>query len=214
MTSLTKRAAFRIPRLKNTVAWLVPVLLGALVAMLATAHIGGQRTVDLPLAEGPAPWPPPDRTAERARTIGLPSVKPDGTTPHPHAHLDIFVDGVRMPVPEGLGLAPTVALHTHSSSGILHMETDDEGFNFTMGQLFKLWGIRINESCIGQYCRPGTNVQIYLSGRDWGGPIAAAPLMAGSEIAVVIGAPPPEIPTAYQCEGAPDVEQLACQSFG
>ncbi len=169
----------------------------------------------LPLSTEPAPWPPPDRAADRIAAAGLPDLNEQGRL-HLHAHLDIFADGESVSIPASLGLTPTAAssLHTHSSSGILHVETDAEEATFTLGALFTLWGVRLSESCIGSYCAPTTSIVAYVDGQPWDGNIGEVPLAPHQQISVVIGEPPSRIPDTFICSADVSVaERTACEGF-
>src|SRR5258706_336741 len=102
----------------------------------------------------PAPWPTPQYTLSR---IGYAHLIPvlGGLVRHEHVHVDVIVDGRTVTVPAGIGLAepvddgpckpptPSVSecssgdyftafvanlpLHTHSASGIIHIEADRPG---------------------------------------------------------------------------------------
>lgn len=60
---------------------------------------------------------------------------------HIHPHLQIIIEGKNVPVPAEIGLngACERALHTHDSSGILHIEPNFYQ-QFTLGEFFKEWG--------------------------------------------------------------------------
>ncbi len=182
-------------------------LVGLLAGCGTDAHL-------YPVNTGPAPWPPPDRPDERIAAADVAPVDEQGQL-HFHTHLDIFVDGQEVPVPSSLGYGPNASssLHTHSSSGILHAETDDEEAVFTLGDVFTLWGVRLTESCAGGYCAPGTPIAAYVDGGLWVGSLDELRLAPYEEIALVIGDPPATIPGEYDCHDAAPVERRSCQGF-
>ena len=52
----------------------------------------------------PPPWPNNvEWLQQRLRAIGLPALKAEGEVVHTHQHLDLFVDGERVPVPADIG---------------------------------------------------------------------------------------------------------------
>ena len=143
---------------------------------------------------------------------------------HVHAHLDVFVDGAPVTVPAGVGIntrdpgvhcyvnggqasfggitspcgQPCISpLHTHDSTGVLHTESATQKDN-TLGQFFIEWGVRLDANCVGSYCRPATPIAVYLNGKlqPVGDPSSIA-LSNYLEIAIVIGTPPPSIPSAF-----------------
>jgi hypothetical protein len=169
---------------------------------------------------GALAWPAPPDPLKRAVAAGLrPEVK-ESLTFHVHAHLDVFVDGKPITVPAGIGIniddpgvrrftdtpdgsvayggitkcrAPCISpLHTHDTTGILHTESATPVPN-TLGQLFIEWGVRLNRSCVRQYCKP-TPISFYVNGTAFTLDPRAIELTDHEEIAVVIGTPPPHIP--------------------
>jgi len=104
------------------------------------------------LQKGKAPWPPeyaslPDRLAP----LQLSSLGVQGTTLHIHQHLDIFVNGKHVTVPALVGIYANgdstqggffVELHTHNTSGIIHLEAPKKGV-FTLGQFVGVWGVAL-----------------------------------------------------------------------
>ena len=132
---------------------------------------------------------------------------------HFHTHLDLLIGGNRFAIPAHLGLvAPFSAVHTHSDSGILHVESDDLDAVVTLGQLFTVWGVRLNDSCIGFYCEPAHSFGVYVNGVKYLGPVRDLPLRPFAEIAVVVGAHA-EVPSSYDCRSAARLESASCPGF-
>ena len=100
---------------------------------------------------------------------------------HDHVHLDIVVNGHKVTIPAGVGLAgpfdtgpcppgsklgdcatghvyfakaAVAPIHTHSTSGLIHIEPDRKG-TYTLGQFFDEWRVRFDASCLGGYCTGG-----------------------------------------------------------
>ncbi|HVE46129.1 MAG TPA: hypothetical protein VNA57_05235 [Acidimicrobiales bacterium] len=199
------------------IPWTMPLVAASVMAVLAGACGGSSAPApvqrNLAVNVGPAPWPPPERPSERIAASGLPAYKEGGTL-HLHTHLDIFVDGRNVPVPENLGLHPPFSpLHTHSPSGILHAETDTKGAVFTLEHLFALWGVRMDRSCVGAYCAPKTPIVAYVDGRKHEEAVSEIRLAPFRQIALVIGTPPSSIPKGYDCHNAAPLERQSCQGF-
>jgi len=145
---------------------------------------------------------------------------------HTHAHLDVFVDGVQIAVPSGIGIdiaAPAGVsteatddgtgtsyfvsqcaeaclspLHTHEPGGVIHTESiEPEIEPFTLGQFFTEWGVRLSASCVGDYCTSDTNIAVYVNGEKVDGNPADIPLASHDEIAVIIGTAPSTIPSEH-----------------
>jgi hypothetical protein len=152
---------------------------------------------------------------------GLPAFKSEQLFFHVHAHLDVFVDGKPVVVPAGIGIGgdpnarvgtqqgqqvaglagecsrPCISpLHTHDESGVLHVENDKER-QITLGQLFTEWGLRFSDQCVGGYCAPDKAHKVYVEGTEFSGDASTIVLRDREEIAVVIGLPPPSIPTKF-----------------
>jgi hypothetical protein len=148
----------------------------ATVAVLVTVVTDG-RTASPPalpagppgLQTGPAPWGANTADlAARLRAIGLPPLNPvEGTAVHIHQHLDLYVDGRKVPVPALIGIDPAVGfapLHVHDTSGVIHVESPTVR-SYTLGQFFAVWGVRFTRSCLGGYCSGGgRQLRVYVDG--------------------------------------------------
>ena len=150
---------------------------------------------------------------ERVAAAGLPGFTSEQLFFHVHAHLDVSVDGAPVAVPAGIGISddlvraaqagrskcnvPCISpLHTHDDSGTLHVENDKER-QITLGQLFTEWGVRFTNDCVGGYCAPDKPHKIFVAGKAYTGDPAGIVLTNREEIALVIGTPPPTIPSAF-----------------
>jgi hypothetical protein len=81
-------------------------------------------------------------------------------------------------------------------TGEIHIEAPTRT-QFTLGQLFREWGVRVDGSCIGGYCGPGARVVVFVNGQRHRGNPATIRLTSHEEIALVIGTPPRSIPSTY-----------------
>ena len=169
-----------------------------------------------------APLPPVGDVLSLVRSAGLDAEKAESLQHHVHAHLDIFVNGDHKFVPGGVGIVTTdkqvhhakisgfdayggigkpcskpciSPLHTHDATGTLHTESAIATDN-TLGQFFKEWDVKLDASCVGDYCAPDTPIMVYVDGKpvtlDKAGDIA---LTDQTEIAIVIGKSPADIPS-------------------
>ncbi len=78
-------------------------------------------------------------------------------------------------------------LHTHSASGIIHIEPDRPG-EYTLGQFFDEWGVRLTQTCLGGYCAGrGKELAVFVEGHRVSGPLRTVVLGNRQEIAVVFG---------------------------
>ena len=140
----------------------------------------------------PAPWPRnADMLRARLSALNLPALGSEGTAVHIHQHLDVFVAGARVTVPAGIGIDPAETfispLHTHDTSGVIHVESPTVR-NFTLGEFFGVWGVRVRNGCLGGYCAGhGKELRVYVDGHLVAGDPAQIVLAAHQEIAVVFG---------------------------
>jgi hypothetical protein len=170
-------------------------------------------------AKGSPPnWPAPPNPMELTRNAGLVPERAEFLQYHVHAHLDVFFNGEPVTVPAGIGIdttnpavisdeqgaglkrecdKPCIApLHTHATDGVLHTETKTPQPN-TLGQFFIEWDVRLDSSCVGEFCDPETTIAIYVDGEVNEGDPREIELSDGREIAVVIGSAPAEIPSEF-----------------
>src|SRR4051794_39841564 len=162
-------------------------------------------------------WPRPDDTLSRTADAGLTAEDREHLAYHVHAHLDIFVDGQPVVIPAGIGInvadpgvktftdggrtgyggitgcgQPCISpLHTHHPDGILHTEGEGNKPN-PLGEFFTEWGITLSPDCIADRCG---GVTAYVDGQQFTGDLTTIELTDRREIALVIGAPPADIPS-------------------
>lgn len=145
-------------------------------------------------------------SADRITAAGLEILTAEGTAEHYHAHLDIFVNGSPVPVPADIGIAVNdagqatgiSALHTHDSTGVLHIEAATAGQKFTLGQALKEWGVLGPDGSIGGQSGTGSHGwHAYVNGARISGDATALKLAAHQEIALVYGTDPTTVPRSY-----------------
>jgi hypothetical protein len=157
------------------------------------------------LQTGKAPWNPGlDHLSDRLKPVGVTALGSEGTVEHIHQHLDIFVNGKHVTVPALIGIYDgqyITELHTHDTSGVMHVESPVKR-NFTLGQFFGVWGVRLDSNCIGGYCKPQTPWRVYVNGLNQPGNPAELVLKKHQEIAMVIGDKRPnQVPSTYNFGG-------------
>jgi hypothetical protein len=222
--SMSKREAMRRKRTAGAIAVTVALLLGA---------CGGQSAEDTVRApdpaEGAVPWPRSTETADLAEAAGLELETVEHLDYHVHAHLDVFVNGQRVPVPAGIGIviddpavkefpsdigpdyggidpkrgceSPCISpLHTHSADGVLHTESAITSPN-TLGQLFTEWGVALDAECVGDYCAPEATIEVLVDGEPYEGSPPDIELVDERQIAIVVGSPPEEVPSEFDFSG-------------
>ena len=163
------------------------------------------------MSTDPAPWAPPavvdggKDSAAYVAAAGLP-YNEEMLQVHYHAHLDIVVDGKPVVVPPYLGFVATgtkvdglAPLHTHDSSGVIHIENNVQAA-FVLGQFFVEWGVRLTSTCVGGYCADATHdLAFFVNGKPYTGDPTRIVLSKHEEIAIEYGAKGklPKPPSAY-----------------
>jgi hypothetical protein len=198
---------------------------GAAAAILSTVLLVAGCGTAQPLKQ--PSWPAPPKPMALTAGAGLEPTQQEHLNTHTHSHLHVFVDGKAVVVPAGIGIdieAPTgitktksldgtateyyvtlcfapclSPLHTHDPSGLIHTESKDPGQQpYTLGQFFTEWGVRLDDQCIGEFCKSDTSIAVYLDGKKYDGNLAEIELKSHLEIAVIIGKPPGAIPDSWQ----------------
>jgi hypothetical protein len=165
-------------------------------------------------------WSLPPDPMGLAREAGLMPDTKEYLTYHVHAHLDVFVDGQPVEIPGGVGIEitdpavesfgsgyggipeegceqPCISpLHTHDPDGVIHIEAPSEA-RFTLGQFFVELGVRLDASCVDEFCTPDVPVAVFVDGQRQEGDPADVVFGDRQEIAIVIGTPPEEIPDTF-----------------
>ncbi|SRR5579875_26627 len=120
---------------------------------------------------------------------------------HIHAHLDVFVNGQPLTVPQFIGImtggpqSQQVSclywLHTHDDSGVIHIEAPEEK-NFTLGQFLDIW------RATSTGAPPSGEPTIFVNGQEVSTSLSSTELNAHDEITIVYGQTPPNIRSFYQ----------------
>jgi hypothetical protein len=205
-----------------------PLAVGGAAVMILTACAAPLASVQYPSSAPltQPSWPAPADPMALVQQAGLVAETAEYLTTHNHAHLDVFVDGVSITVPAAIGIdtkAPGVTdtvtpdgtahdfqvaicpavclspLHTHDPSGIIHSESQAANHPaYLLGEFFTEWGVRLDASCVGEFCAPDALIHVYLNGTLYSGDPSQIPLASLLEIAIVIGQPPTLIPSEWQ----------------
>ena len=169
-------------------------------------------------------WSRPPGPMALAEQAGLtPDVK-EYFDYHVHAHLDVFVDGRPVQIPGGIGIETTdpavqkfgdngfggipesgceqpciSPLHTHDVDGVIHIESPLPT-GYTLGQFFEEMAVRLDATCVDDFCTPATTIAVYVDGQQQSGNPADIAFSDLQEIAIVIGTPPAVIPDSFAGE--------------
>ena len=125
----------------------VVVVAAVLVALLTGCSTPGADTTSVA-----PPWPRPTDLAHRAQEAGLENVWGERLAEHVHTHLTITDGDTPVVVPGNVGHSKSqrfaAQLHTHDTSGILHVESPTRR-TFTLGQFFDEWGVSLGPAHVG-----------------------------------------------------------------
>ena len=148
-------------------------------------------------------WPRPDNTAAAIKAAGLPALPAEALSVHYHAHLDVIIDGQPVIVAQYIGIdlknGRISPLHTHDTSGIIHIESP-EPTTYTLGQFFTQWAVRLTAQCINTYCVGPTRQNIAtVNGQTFNGDPSTIPFSPHQQITLWSGppGPPPSLPGSY-----------------
>ena len=110
---------------------------------------------------------------------------------HEHAHLTILIRGQIKTVPAFVGITATSIcwLHTHDTSGIIHIESGDNRA-FTLADFFAVWGQPLSESTVdGERAGSGESAQATVNQLPEHGDLTAIVLTNHEDIVLQLGPP-------------------------
>lgn len=212
-----RKAVARAREGRSSGGW-VWIIVGGITALIAvlivTKSVHSQPNQDIPsqLSHKPAttavgrdtlpPWSAPTDAAAAVRAAGLAMLTSEGTVEHLHAHLDVRVNGQSVQVPamigiDNRGISP---MHTHDSTGIIHVESPIKR-TFTLGEFFTEWDVSLSADSIGGLRGgDGKTLRAFVNGNPVTGDPAALPINAHDEIVVIYGTARPgeSIPAHYE----------------
>lgn len=132
----------------------VVVAIAAVVVGLATL---GSTNPSSPLAESRPVTADPGNTplAHRARAAGVPLLGQEGSATHTHSLLRVVADGRPVVIPAGIGIDPPkatiAAVHTHTDTGVIHVESPEVGQRYRLRQFLTLWGVGSDDKTLCQH---------------------------------------------------------------
>ena len=110
---------------------------------------------------------------------------------HEHAHLTILIRGQIKTVPAFIGITATQIcwLHTHDTSGIIHVEAADNRV-FTLGDFFAVWRQPLGQGAIdGDRAGSGESLQVTVNQQPNTGPPETTVLKDHQDIVLQLGPP-------------------------
>ena len=174
---------------------LLVLLLAAAACGASDATNGATESQPRPAAGTRPEWPAPQDPMERTRAAGLEPERREQLQTHRHTHLDVFFNGDPVTVPAGIGIDisdpdvqhfddpdgrpsyggieecenPCISpVHTHDETGIVHTEAASDDLS-TLGQFFIEWDVRLDASCVDDYCTTDTDIAVYVDGDRFDG---------------------------------------------
>jgi hypothetical protein len=103
----------------------------------------------------PPPWDAPRDAISYIEAAGLEPLPLDLTENQSVLTLHLRVDGTAVQIPAFVGVdrvrAVQAAVHTHDSSGQVWLEGKGTK-SVTLGHFFTLWGVRLDDRCVGNTC--------------------------------------------------------------
>jgi hypothetical protein len=155
----------------------------------------------IPLESGP-PLAPTGSPAPGGSIDGIQCGPTEQLVFHIHVRLTIFVNGHERSVPAGVGFSkPQVSqtaqgpevgggaciswLHTHTTDGIIHIESPIVR-TYTLGNFFDIWRQPLSATQAGPAKGP---VTVLVNGKVWSGDPRSIPLNAHTQIQLDVGKP-------------------------
>ncbi len=128
---------------------------------------------------------------------GIPCETSEQLTYHVHAYLTVLANGQVVPIPAFIGIPGRCIywLHTHDTSGVIHIEAPSQRA-FTLGQFFDVWSQPLSATQVLGFKADGQHsFQFFVDGQPYSGDPRQIPLGAHTLITIEYGppfsAPPP-----------------------
>jgi hypothetical protein len=123
---------------------------------------------------------------------------------HIHAHITMYINGQRVPVPGTIGIAPDSSclywLHTHSNDGVIHIEAP-AGQSFILGNFLDIWGKRYLKLGYPNRLDQTKGWQVYVDGKPFAGDFHTIPLHSHALITLAYHSPAVPPDTNYHWNG-------------
>lgn len=109
----------------------------------------------------------PTELQKRADAAGISVLGAEGSVTHDHALVVVTVDGEPAQVPASIGIDPTTrqiaVVHTHDTTGIVHIESPHAEDTYTLGQFLTLAGFADDAALCDAYARRPCRVDIQVT---------------------------------------------------
>jgi hypothetical protein len=170
----------------------------------ASATSGPLSYEAVPLEVGPSLGPA--STTRTGRVDGITCGPTEQLAYHVHAHVAVFDNGQLHALPAGIGIPGSITqqtsqgpvaaggqciywLHTHTSDGIVHIESPTERI-YTLGNFFDVWHQPLSAD---QIAGLHGHITAYLNGKAWTRSLRDIPLLPHGLIQLSIGQPAPPL---------------------
>jgi hypothetical protein len=150
------------------------------------------------------PWDAPADASAAVAAAGVAMLGAEGNAVHIHTHLDVIINGSPVQVPADIGVdeahGKISPLHSHDTTGVIHVESPTKPATFTLGQFFAEWQVSLGADHVGGLVADTTHhLKAYVNGQPYAGNPADIVLAAHDEIALVYGtdAQQTNVPSSY-----------------
>jgi hypothetical protein len=178
------------PHGRRAAGYFVAVLLSgaAIAGLIAVISSGGGRSEVASAAPFGTHY---DGLEERRLQAGVPTMSDQSAGgPHIHPKLAVYVRGERIEIPVNIGIDPSrspqdmAGLHTHDSSGVIHVENAADP---TLGQFFQIWGVQLSPTQLGPHeAKDSEGVRAWVDGEPVS-QLTDLVMEDGQEIVVALG---------------------------
>lgn len=126
------------------------------------------------------------------------------TVYHIHAHVSIYINGKLSSVPQYVGIASDGScyywLHTHDSSGVIHIESPDQ-HTYTFGNFLDEWSAHFSSLGYPAELDFTTGWKVWVNGQPYTGSFRNIPLTAHALITMAYDSPGVKPDTTYAWNG-------------
>jgi len=112
---------------------------------------------------------------------------------HYHAHVDLIYKGQPAAIPAQVGITSSCFywMHTHQSSGIVHIEAPKASASrqFTLGDFFQIWGQPLSKTQVATFPKlgAGDELKMWVDGKPYTGDPRNIVLKSHTQVVLEIG---------------------------
>jgi hypothetical protein len=148
---------------------------------------------------------PTDTSAQQMLSPAVDNVQCNSSeqlTYHVHAHLSLSINGKAVPVSQYVGITNACFywLHTHDTSGVIHIEAPQQ-MTFTLGNFLHLWKQQFSQLQYPAQLDNTSGWQAYVDGKPYSGDFNAIPLNPHALITLAYHSPGVKPDTIYNWNG-------------